>query len=192
MSEPLGQVPCLDGLSGGEPGKQPRRVRIGASVHVAALGDEFRDEQGETFGEGQTRGADMEPQFVVSLFEVADGEGADAGDRLGEEQDKQSGHPVAQFDGVVVEETAQRGDQLGPGERRCGRPSVVGNLEARAVAVGDGPDEKAAGGPASGGRCGEPVVHVALLAVGERTSSCVEPAQEVHRRVGLLAGLAGG
>ena len=105
----------------------------------------------------------MEPQFVASLFEVADCEGADAGDRLGEEQDKQSGHPVAQFDGVVVEETAQRGDQLGPGECRCGRSSVVGNLEARAVSVGDGPDEKAAGGPASSGWCCEPVVNVCLL-----------------------------
>ncbi len=53
--------------------------------------------------------------------------------------------------------------------------------------VRDGPDEKAACGPAGGGWCGEPVVNVVLLTVGQGTASCMEPVEEVHRRVGLLA-----
>ncbi len=87
-SEAFGQVSGLDGLSGGEPGEQPRRTRMGGGVHVATLADEFGDEQREAFWKGQMCGTNMEPHFVALVLEVADCEGANAGDRLGEEQDK--------------------------------------------------------------------------------------------------------
>jgi hypothetical protein len=90
---------AVSGRPGRRPGEQP------SGRGVAGVGvDELGDEVGERFGERQVVAGDAELDAVVGDGHGAAGEFADAGDRLGVEQDEQPRDAIGEGQGGVAEE----------------------------------------------------------------------------------------
>ena len=109
---------------------------------------------------------------------------------MGEQDDDEPGHPIAESNVLVAEEPS--GDLGQPGRLAPGRRlGLLGrHLETSTAPPQDGPRDEVPGHERVGGG-GEPLVDVALTSLCQRQPPVGQKAQESHRRVGLVACAAG-
>src|SRR5258708_32833753 len=135
-------------MPGGSPWEQPTRCRVLHGGDVAACPCcEFGGERADRFGEGNVMAGEAQPPAVAASVEVVDGDGADAGKRLGVEQHETPSDPIAQLDAGVVEQSPEDGEALTLVEAATGPAWVAGDTQPWAAAGVHGPGEEVADGP---------------------------------------------
>jgi hypothetical protein len=73
--------------------------------------EEVAQEDGQRIGNRERVDSDAECESFPVFHDVVSLEGADAAERLGQEHDEKSGHPVGEVDRLVGEERVRDGGQ---------------------------------------------------------------------------------
>ena len=161
-------------LAGGETGEQPWTV---SSVGVV---EELLDGVGDGGGELDVLRTDVQSDTVVVDRERFATQSTDASDGLGVDSDEQASDTIGERDRGVGEQTPHEFNAFWVRHRRRGSGLVRGYAQvAVAESLGACPGDETDGGDAMRVAGGEPLIKVALGAVGESHAAVVEPLKEI-------------